>query len=102
MKQPAVCPNGRRMKSGDASVGSKSYAKGTKKVLGYRGSSARRAEKRRMQAANATVTGAARPLSKLDAQAKSLGVYGDAYHCMNRTERKSIVSTALTKQRQAA
>ncbi len=52
--------------------------------------------------ANATVTGAARPLSKLDAQAKSLGVYGDAYHCMNRTERKSIVSTALTKQRQAA
>jgi hypothetical protein len=46
--------------------------------------------------------GFARPLSKLDAQAKSLGVYDDAYHCMNRTERKSIVSTALTKQRLAA
>lgn len=45
---------------------------------------------------NAGVTGKHRPLSKLDEQAKSLGVYNAAYHCMNRKERKSIVSTALS------
>ena len=39
-----------------------------------------------------------RPMSKLDQQAKALGVYGDKYHMLTRKERKSIVSTAFTSQ----
>jgi hypothetical protein len=62
----------------------------------------RKAEKLQKRRANATVTGANRPLCKLDAQAKELGVYNHAYHCMTRVERKSIVSTTLTEQLSAA
>jgi hypothetical protein len=39
-----------------------------------------------------------RPMSKLDQQAKDLGVYCDKYHLLTRRDRKSIVSTAFTKQ----
>lgn len=48
------------------------------------------------------VTGAERPLCRLDEQAKELDVYDQKFHCLTRPKRKSIVSTALTKQRQAA
>lgn len=99
--QKATKPPGRTAKAAE-STGRRSYSKGTKLFKGFRGSSARRAAKRREQLANATVTGANRPLCKLDAQAKELGVYDHAYHCMTRVERKSIVSTTLTKQLSAA
>lgn len=44
------------------------------------------------------VTGAERPMSRLDEQAQELGVYTAEFHCMTRPQRKSIVSTAFTKQ----
>jgi hypothetical protein len=75
---------------------------GTHEKEGPTGKSMRKAARLLKRRLNATVTGASRPLCKLDAQAKDLGVYGDAFHCMTRAERKTIVSIALTKQRQAA
>lgn len=56
----------------------------------------RKSVKQHLRLINAGVTGEHRPLAGLDVQAKSLGVYDAAYHCMNRKERKSIVSTAIS------
>jgi len=63
--------------------------------------SQRRGAKAAERNRNASVTGSARPLSKLDEQAKELGVYSEEYHCLTRTERKSIVSTALSQSKAA-
>lgn len=46
--------------------------------------------------------GTLRETCKLDAQAMELGLYDMAYHCMNRKQRKSLVSQALSKQLKAA
>lgn len=97
--QAAAKPPGRTAKQGHTIR--RSYHKGTKDLKGLRGSGMRHAAKRRAQLANATVTGINRPECKLDAQAKKLGVYDSAFHCMTRTERKSVVSTALTKSKAA-
>ena len=43
--------------------------------------------------------GTLRATCALDVQAVKLGVYDFAYHCMNRKQRKSVVSTAFTTQR---
>ncbi len=43
-----------------------------------------------------------RPMSGLDEQAVALGIYSDTFHLLNRLDRKSKVSTALSAQRQAA
>lgn len=43
-----------------------------------------------------------RPMSGLDEQAVALGIYSDTFHLLNRIDRKSKVSTALSAQRQAA
>jgi hypothetical protein len=74
---------------------------GTHRKEGPTGPSKRKAARLLKRRLNATVTGADRPLCKLDAQAKDLGVYGDAFHCMTRAERKSVVSTALTASKAA-
>jgi hypothetical protein len=60
-----------------------------------------KARKVRNRIAACSPSGSQRPLSGLDEQAKALGVYDEAYHCLNRKERKSIVSTALTKSKAA-
>jgi hypothetical protein len=62
----------------------------------------RKHDQRKRALANMPVTGLQRPLSKLDQQAKDLGIYDEAYHCLNRIERKSLVSKALSKQLKAA
>jgi len=52
--------------------------------------------------ANVFITGADRPLSRLDEQAKELGIYSETYHALNRIERKALVSTAYSAAQAAA
>lgn len=64
--------------------------------------SQRRGAKAARRTRNVSVTGAAREVCLLDTQAIKLGVYNAEFHAMNRVERKSIVSKALTEQLNAA
>ena len=57
--------------------------------------------KARVRNALCSPNGPNRPMSGLDEQAVALGIYSDTFHLLNRLDRKSMVSTALSAQRQA-